>query len=56
MDWINVHDPSNRSIYAKYYVDKTPEVYVLNPERTIIGKNLKVEQIQTIIDKDMASR
>ena len=53
MNWINVHDPSNRSIYAKYFVDKTPEVYVLNKDRTIIGKNLKVEQIATVIEKDM---
>ena len=52
MDWINVHDPTNRSIYATYYVDHTPEIYVLNPDRTIIAKNLKVNQIQTIIDRD----
>ncbi|MEE9373081.1 MAG: thioredoxin-like domain-containing protein [Saprospiraceae bacterium] len=52
MNWINVYDPSNKSIYAKYYVDKTPEIYVLNQERIIIGKNLKVEQIETILNKD----
>jgi thiol-disulfide isomerase/thioredoxin len=52
-NWINVYDPTNASIYAKYYVDVTPEIYVLNPERTIIGKNLKVEQIPYIIQKDM---
>ncbi len=51
-EWTNVHDPTNRSIYAKYYVDITPEIYVLNPERVIIGKNLKVEQIATIIERD----
>ncbi|NOT36334.1 MAG: AhpC/TSA family protein [Saprospiraceae bacterium] len=49
----NVRDPSNRSIYGKYYVDITPELYVLNPERKIIGKNLKVEQITTVIERDM---
>lgn len=48
----NVYDPTNRSIYAKYYVDITPELYVLNPDRTIIGKNLKVNQIETIINRD----
>ena len=47
-----VHDPTNRSIYAKYYVDITPELYVINKERKIIGKNLKVFQIQTVIDRD----
>lgn len=47
-----VWDPTNRSIYAKYYVDITPEIYVLNKERRIVGKNLKVFQIDTIIDRD----
>ena len=52
MSFTNVHDPTNRSIYAKYYVDITPEVYVLNKERRIIGKNLKVFQIDTVIERD----
>lgn len=52
MTFTNVCDPTNRSIYAKYYVDQTPELYVLNPDRTIIGKNLKVNQIETIINRD----
>lgn len=55
-NWVNVFDPSNRSIYAKYYVDITPEIYVLNPDRTIIGKNLKTEQIATIIERDRTKR
>ena len=52
MTFTNVHDPTNRSIYAKYYVDQTPELYVLNPDRIIIGKNLKVNQVETIINRD----
>lgn len=52
MSFTNVHDPTNRSIYGKYYVDHTPELYVLNKDRTIIGKNLKVNQIMTVIDRD----
>ena len=56
LDWTNVYDPTNRTIYAKYFVDHTPEIYVLNKERIIIGKNLKVEQIQTVIDKDKSKR
>jgi thiol-disulfide isomerase/thioredoxin len=55
-NWVNVYDPSNRSIYAKYYVDITPEIYVLNPDRTIIGKNLKTEQIPTILERDKSKR
>jgi peroxiredoxin len=56
MPWINVFDPTNKAIYAKYYVDNTPELYILNPDRTIIGKNLKVNQITTIIDRDKEKR
>jgi len=52
MSFTNVFDPTNRSIYAKYYVDVTPEIYVLNRDRIIIGKNLKVDQIDIIIDRD----
>ncbi len=51
--WINVHDPTNRSIYAKYFVDITPEIYVLNKERKIIGKNLKPDQIKLIIEREL---
>lgn len=51
-DWINVFDPTNKSIYAKYFVDHTPEIYVLNPDRTIIAKNLKTSQIEEMINRD----
>ncbi|GLR18420.1 hypothetical protein GCM10007940_30360 [Portibacter lacus] len=56
MPWISVFDPTNKAIYAKYYVDNTPELYILNPERKIIGKNLKVNQVYTIIDRDKEKR
>lgn len=52
MPFTTVHDPTNRSIYKRYFVDVTPELYVLNKERKIIGKNLKVFQIETVIDRD----
>lgn len=51
-NWINVHDPTNRAIYAKYWVDITPELYLLNKERKIIGKNLKAEQIPIIVERN----
>lgn len=47
-----VWDSTNRSIYGRYYVDITPEIFVLNKERKIIGKNLKVFQIETVINRD----
>jgi thiol-disulfide isomerase/thioredoxin len=53
---INVFDPTNRSIYATYYVDNTPEIYVLNSDRTIIAKNLKPSQIAEVIERDMRKR
>lgn len=56
LTWTNVFDPTNRSIYAKYFVDRTPELYVINKDRMIIGKNLKVNQIDIIIDRDKAAR
>lgn len=51
-----VWDPTNRSIYKTYYVDITPEIYVLNPERRIVGKNLKTFQIDTMINRDLKKR
>lgn len=49
-EWVNVHDPSNKSIYGKYFVDVTPELYLINKERKIIGKNLKTHQILQMIE------
>lgn len=52
--WANVFDATNQAIYAKYFVDNTPEIYVLDPDRTIIAKNLKVKQIEEVIKMDKA--
>lgn len=46
----NVYDPTNRSIFKTYYVDNTPELYLLGPDRTILAKNLKVEQLAQAIE------
>jgi peroxiredoxin len=56
MPWTSVFDPTNKSIYAKYYVDNTPEVYLLNPSRTIIAKNLQVDQIMEMVERDKAGK
>ncbi|MFT4565805.1 MAG: thiol-disulfide isomerase/thioredoxin [Saprospiraceae bacterium] len=50
--WTNVYDPTNRAIYAKYFVDITPEMYVLNKDRTIIAKNIKTHQLDEVINRD----
>lgn len=49
----NVFDPTNRAIYAKYFVDITPELYILNKDRTIVAKNLKPEQLETIFEREL---
>lgn len=56
LSWTNVYDPTNKSIYGKYWVDVTPEIYVMNKEKVLIGKNLKVDQIQTVINSDKKKR
>ena len=56
MNWTNVFDPTNRSIYKTYYVNITPEVYVLGPDRKIIAKNLNVNQIGEVIRRDQEKR
>lgn len=56
MTWTNVFDPTNRSIYKTYFVNITPEIYVLGPDRKIIAKNLKVEQIDEVIRRDQEKR
>lgn len=53
MPWINVFDPTNRAVYGKYFVDITPELYVLNKDRKIIAKNVKTHQLDEVIMKDL---
>jgi peroxiredoxin len=48
-NWTNVYDPTNRSIFKTYYVDNTPELYLLNKDREIVAKNLKVSQLKDAI-------
>ena len=50
----NVFDPTNRSIYKTFYVDNTPELYLIGPDRKIVAKNLKVSQLAEAIALDKA--
>ena len=45
-----ISDPNNRLLYPNYYVDKTPELYLLNESRTIIGKNLQTEMVDGVVE------
>lgn len=49
----NVFDPTNRAIYAKYYVDITPELYILNKDRIIVGKNLHANQLEEVFERQL---
>ncbi len=46
----NVFDPTNRSIFKTFYVDNTPELYLLDAERKIVSKNIKVDQLSEAIE------
>ncbi len=48
-----VNDPTNRAIYAKYFVDITPELYILNKDRTIVAKNLHAEQLEEVFEREL---
>ena len=54
--WTNVFDPTNRSIYKTFYVDNTPELYLLDADRKIVAKNLKVSQLEEAIRLDKAKK
>lgn len=49
---INVHDTNYGATYGKYFIDNTPEIYVLDSDRNIIAKNLEPHQIAEVIEKD----
>ena len=48
-----VFDPTNRAIYAKYFVDITPELYVLDKDRIIVAKNLHAEQLEEVFQREL---
>lgn len=53
--WTDVWDPRVESRYhEKYYIDITPEIYVLNKDHRIIGKNLKVDQLPDFFKNEFA--
>lgn len=55
INWIDVYDPQLESrFHEKYFVDITPELYVLDKNNKIIGKNLKPEQIPELLESEFA--
>ena len=50
VNWTDVRDPDYQSRYPeKYYIDNTPEIYVLDKDKIIVAKNLKADQLPDIL-------
>ena len=55
MNWTDVYDPALESrFHEKYFVDITPELYVLDKNNIIIGKNLKPEPLPEQYESEFA--
>jgi thiol-disulfide isomerase/thioredoxin len=52
VEWTDVIDPALESKYNdKYYIDITPEIYILDKNKTIIYKNLKANQLEVVLNE-----
>ena len=52
VNWTDVWDPELKSrFHEKYYIDITPECYVLDKNHTIIAKNIKPAQLPEIFEQ-----
>jgi thiol-disulfide isomerase/thioredoxin len=48
----NVIDPQLESLYyKKYHIDITPEIYVLDPNHTIVAKDLHPNQLEPVFEE-----
>jgi thiol-disulfide isomerase/thioredoxin len=57
INWTNVMDPLLESKFnEKYFVDNTPEIYVLDKNFRIIAKNLKPEQLTEIFERELGKQ
>jgi peroxiredoxin len=52
VNWTDVWDPTNQ-FYLKYYVDITPEMYVLDKNHKIVAKNLKANQLAEVFEREL---
>ena len=52
INWTDVWDPQLESRYhEKYYIDITPEIYILDANHVIVAKNLKAFQVPEMLNK-----
>ena len=55
VNWTDVWDPQLESrFHEKYFVDITPELYILDKNNKIIAKNLKPEQVPELLQQELA--
>ena len=55
VNWTDVWDPELKSkFHEKYYIDITPECYVLDKNHKIIAKNIKPDQLPEIFKRELA--
>ncbi len=55
INWTSVIDPLLESKFnEKYFVDNTPEIYVLDKNYRIIAKNLKPEQLPEVFERELS--
>jgi peroxiredoxin len=54
INWTSVMDPMLESKFnEKYFIDNTPELYVLDKNYRIIGKNLKPDQLPEVFEREL---
>ncbi|MGB1247481.1 MAG: thioredoxin-like domain-containing protein [Chitinophagales bacterium] len=47
LDWLNVADPYNETNFRKIYdISSTPQLYILDNEKTIVGKRIGTGQLE----------
>lgn len=52
MNWVNVYDPTYKSGFQMLYnVIKTPQMFLLDKENRIIGRNLDVDALRELLEK-----
>lgn len=50
--WVNVVDPFHRSRYKSlYFIQSTPQIFVLDKDKKIISKRISGEQLSDVMDK-----
>lgn len=50
-EWMNVYDPQRKTGFRNYYnINSTPQIFILDKDKTIIAKKIGVDQIGGFLD------